>query len=357
VSHLKTIYIVTGAAGHLGSHVVRQLLASGRQVRALVLPNESCMPYLESSFADNFKQIVGNVLYPSSLLPLFEGDIETEFVVIHCAGIVSISKKFDKKIYNVNVVGTKNIVDICVQNKVKRLVYVSSVHALPLMPDNQVMKEIDFFDENKVEGCYAKTKAIASQTVLNAVKNGLDAVIVHPSGIIGPDGLTTGNMTQLVSLYLRGRFSTAVRGGYDFVDVRDVAKGIVSAADNGKIGQCYILSNRYVSVKELFDLLSQISGQKRIKTYLPIWFAKSFAPLSEVYCKIFKKTPLFTSYSMDTLSKNSLFTHEKADRELFYTTRPLKDTLADTVNWFRKNSNIPPKRISKTRRKPIKVQS
>ena len=355
---MKTIYIVTGAAGHLGGHVVSQLLADNKEVRALVMPNESCLPYLEDGLTANFKQISGNVLYPSSLLPLFETDTETEteFIVIHCAGIVSINKKFDKKVFNVNVIGTKNIVDICIQNKVKRLIYVSSVHAIPLLPKNQVMKEITFFDDKKVEGCYAKTKAIASQIVLDAAKNGLDAVIVHPSGIIGPNGLLTGNMTQLINVYLRGRFNAAVRGGYDFVDVRDVAKGIISAAINGKKGECYILSNRYVSIKELFDLLAIISGQKRIKTFLPIWFAKMFAPFSELHCKIFKKTPLFTSYSMDALSKNSLFTHEKADNELFYTTTPLTTTLIDTVNWFKNNFNINQAGLTKKpRRKLVKM--
>ncbi len=334
---------------------MRQLLGENKEVRALVLPNESCLSFLKNGKTENFTQVTGNVLYPSSLMPLFETEVPAEFIVIHCAGIVTINKRFDRKVYNVNVKGTQNIVDLCMHQKVKRLVYVSSVHAIPLLPKDTVMKEIPSFDENKVEGFYAKTKAIASQIVLDATKKGLDAVIVHPSGIIGPNGLLTGNMTQLISVYLKGRFKYAVKGGYDFVDVRDVAKGVISAAVMGKKGECYVLSNRYVSIKELFELLAQISGQKRIKTYFPIWFAKMFAPFSELHCRIFKKTPLFTSYSMDTLRDNSLFTHEKADRELLYTTTPLIDTLTDTIKWINNNDIRPTSKTKKTRRKLVKT--
>lgn len=330
----KTIFIVTGAAGHLGSYVVRELLLQGKEVRALVLPNESCPDFIDAN-RHLLKEYVGNVCDPASIAPLFEGNAQTEFTVIHCAGIVTIAAREDKRIYDVNVGGTANIIAACGRYSVKRLVYVSSVHAIPLLPHGQIMREVSLFDPDAVIGYYARTKAIATQLVLDAARSGLNAVVVHPAGIIGPNGLPTGNMTQLITNYLRGRLPAAIRGGFDFVDVRDVADGIIMAADKGKSGECYILANRFIDLEELFTILSEVSGQKKVKLYLPLWFAKMIAPFAELYYRVARKTPVFTRYSLHTVSQNGLYSHDKASRELGYSVRPLEETLRDTALWIK----------------------
>jgi len=332
------IYIVTGAAGHLGSFVVRELLSAGRQVRALVLPGESCPAFIDVN-RHLLTEYTGNVCDPASLTQLFGDAPSGRFIVIHCAGIVSITKKEDRRVFGVNVGGTANIIEICERYQALRLVYVSSVHAIPLLPPGTVMREVTAFDPENVSGYYAKTKAIATQLVLDAAGKGLDAVVVHPAGIIGPHGLPTGNMAQLITLYVRGRLPAAVRGGFDFVDVRDVANGIVAAAREGQSGECYILSNRFVDLKEMFDILSEASGLRKLKLYLPLWLAMGFAPFTEVYYRLARKTPLFTRYSLKTLSENALFSHDKASRELSYSARPLEETLIDTAFWIRNADN------------------
>ena len=328
------IFIVTGAAGHLGSYVVRELLSKGKQVRALVLPGESCPDFIDVN-RHLLMEYTGNVCDPASLIHLFDGAPSEKSIVIHCAGIVSITKKENRRVYDVNVEGTANIIEACRKFSVKRLVYISSVHAIPPLPRGQVMREIKSFDPAAVPGYYDKTKAIATQLVLDAAKSGLDAIAVHPSGIIGPHGLPTGNMAQLITLYVRGKLPAAIHGGYDFVDVRDVANGIVSAATTGKSGECYILSNRYVGLEEMFGILSEVNGLKRLKLYLPLWLVKAFAPFAEIYYRIAHKTPLFTRYSLKTLSGNAMYSHDKANRELNYSTRPLKETLTDTALWIK----------------------
>lgn len=330
----NTIYIVTGAAGHLGSYVVRELLFRGREVRALVLPNESCPDFIDVN-RHLLKEYAGNVCVPASIEPLFESNAPTEFIVIHCAGIVAITKKTDKKVYDVNVGGTANIIAACKRHRVKRLVYISSVHAIPLLSHGQTIREISFFNPDAVTGFYDKTKAAATQLVLDAAQNGLDAVVIHPAGIIGPNGLPTGNMARLITLFLRGRLPAAIHGGYDFVDVRDVASGIVKAVDMGKSGEGYILSNRFVDLEELFTILSEVSGQKKPKLYLPLWAAKAVAPFAELYYRLARKTPVFTRYSLHTVSQKALYSHDKARRELGYRTRPLKETLTDIALWMK----------------------
>ena len=209
------------------------------------------------------------------------------------------------------------------------------------MPNNEIITEIKHFNKDDVTGEYAKSKAEAAEYVLNAVKEkGLDAVVLHPSGIIGPGDFGRSHLTQMITDYANGRLSACVRGGYDFVDVRDVADGVISACEKGKSGECYILSNKYISVKELLDDISVAANVKKIKTVLPMWFAKVTAPLSEMYYKILKQPPLYTKYSLYTLTANANFSNEKAKRELGFSTRNIMDTLRDTVSWLREKGRI-----------------
>lgn len=110
--------------------------------------------------------------------------------------------------------------------------------------------------------------------------------------------------------------------------------------ENGQPGECYILSNQYFPVKEILDTLHDITGKKKLKTVLPLWFAKATAPLSEIYYKILKQPPLYTSYSLYTLESNAAFSHAKATRELNYQPRPIKETLCDTARWLQEHQRI-----------------
>jgi len=327
------LYFITGAAGHLGSVITRQLINSGNEVRALVLPNEKHVP-------EKAKLYFGDVRNKESLRPCFENLNGHRLIVIHCAGIVSIASKFDQAVYDVNVTGTKNIVDLCREYNVSRLVYISSVHAIPEKPNGMTITEITEFNPDYVVGLYAKTKAEATAYVLDASRQGLDACVVHPSGITGPYDHGNGHLTTLVVDYYKRRLTSGVSGGYDFVDVRDVADGIISACDKGRQGECYILSNKFFRIRDILTLLHKITGKRKIKSFLPIWFVKMTAPLAELYYKILKQTPLFTSYSIYTLNSNAQFSHQKATSELGYTTREMRETLTDTVNWLKENGRI-----------------
>ncbi len=332
----KIIYIVTGAAGHLGSTVVRKLLALGKTIRTLVLPHE-----MHKNDLIGTEIYEGDVCNEESLEPLFATQDGEELIVIHCAGIVSIASGYHKIVYDVNVSGTRNVVDCCIKHHVKKLVYVSSVHAIPEKPKGEIITEISHFDPDQVVGLYAKTKSEATQIVLNAAAEGLDASVVHPSGICGPYDYGRGHITQLFKDYYKGSLTAAVKGGYDFCDVRDVADGIISCVENGKQGECYILSGKYYSIPDMLEYFHEITGKKPIKTYLPLWFAKLTAPLAEVYYKILRQPPLYTSYSLYTLETNANFSNEKAKSWLGYHVRPITDTIKDMMNWMKKEKLIP----------------
>ena len=333
---MEQVYIVTGANGFLGNNIVRKLLEKNVEVRCLVLPEDKC----DALEGLNCKIYKGDVTKKETLEEIFNVDSDSMLYVIHCAAIVYIKSKYNPKVMEVNYNGTKNIVDKVLEKNAK-MVYVSSVHAITEKLNREQITEIKDFDENKVTGLYAKSKARTAKMVLEEVnKKGLNVCIVHPSGIIGPNDYSDTHLTQLILDVANGSLRAFVKGGYDFVDVRDVADGIINACKKGKKGECYILSNRYVDVKELVDLISKAAGVRQIKTLLPMWLAKLTAPFSEMYYKIRKEPPLYTKYSLYTLTSNSNFSNEKAKKELGYKNRSMEETIDDTVKWLRKNNKM-----------------
>lgn len=330
---MKKVYIITGANGFLGNNIIRILEKDAdNEIRAFVLKDDS----IKSLENLNCKIYYGDVTNKESLSSIFENTNGKEVFVIHCAAIVYIKSKYNPLIYNVNVNGTKNIVDKVLELNAK-LVYVSSVHAIPEKPNNDLITEVTNFNPDDVYGLYAKTKAEAAKYVMDAIKNkNLNACIIHPSGIIGPNDFGNSHLTQLIKVVSSGKLFACVKGGYDFVDVRDVAKGVTNACKNGIKGECYILSNRYITIKELCDLICDLQKRKRIKIILPISIAKLIAPLFELYYNLKKETPLFTKYSLYTLSSNANFSNKKARQYLDFKNRSIEDTIKDTIEWINK---------------------
>ena len=329
---MKRTYIVTGAIGHLASTVIEQLRKQDCDIRGLILPSEQG---LDDDIIHYYK---GDVTRPETLDQLFEGLAGKETIVLHLAALISIQDKVSPAVYNVNVNGTKNIIAKCEQYGVKRLVYVSSVHAIPEPDKITTIEEVRHFSKDTVEGAYAVTKAEATQAVLDAGKRGLDVVIVHPSGITGPGDLGRNHLTQLMQMYLHHKLPMGVKGGYDFVDVRDVADGIVSAIEKGRSGECYLLSNRYVPISELLECMRLATGRKGKKGCCPLWLAKAVAPIAETWARLTKTRPIFTKYSLKTMEANGHFCHDKATMELGYHPRDIKITVADTMAFLVANN-------------------
>ena len=315
-----TRYIVTGAAGHLGSTVVRILLERGEAVRGLLLPGEQAT-------VPGSEYIQGDILEPESLYPLFQRGEDEKLVVIHTAGLIDVTGEMSRRLYDVNVTGTKNVLALCAKHHVDKLVYVSSVHAIPETGEPTVQTEISRFSPETVVGGYAKTKAEATQAVLDAAARGLPAVVVHPSGIVGPYDEGRNHLVQMVRDFIEGRLPVCVKGGYDLVDVRDAAAGCIAAAERGRAGECYILSGEYQEIREILGLAAVLCGKQ-----------KPYILLAEpVLCALARsqgRRPLYTRYSLDTVESKTRFSAKKARQELGYTTRSIQITVRDTVQWL-----------------------
>lgn len=275
----------------------------------------------------------GNVCDDKSLSRFFS-DADGESCVIHCAGIVSVASRPGDIIYQVNVGGTARIIRYCEQKKVGKLVHVSSVHAIPEKPIGMVMTEETVFSPEKVRGDYARSKAIATSLVLEAAERGLNASVVFPSGIIGPGEREIGSISHLILSFLAGKLPFAVKGGYDFVDVRDVASGIAACARLGEAGKGYILSGHYATIRDILEAARESAGSKHTVSYLPIRLAKLVAPFYEKWSIRKKQSLFFTPYSVAVLASNANFSHEAAAAAFAYAPRSIKSSIQDMILWL-----------------------
>jgi dihydroflavonol-4-reductase len=324
--------LVTGATGHIGNVLVRTLLEKGRQVRALILPGEDRTPVQNL----DIEIVPGDVLHPESLPGAFDG-IEH---VYHLAGIISILPGRNRLLERVNIEGTQNIVNAALQAKVKRLVYTSSIHAISRAPHGTTIDENVPFDTVHALSEYDRSKAVASLTVLASICQGLDAVIACPTGVIGPYDYRISEMGKLILDCVCKKYQFYVDGAYDFVDVRDVAQGLIQTCEKGRTGNTYILSGEQISVKRLLETIWNLTGGRFSITKIPMNVARFAARFTPLYYRLMKIKPRFTLYSLDTLESNCSISHQKAAEELGYAPRSLKESLADTIEWFRQNPGL-----------------
>ena len=334
----KTKYLVTGAAGFLGGTVCRQLIDRGDDVRAFVLPNDPAIKFVP----EEAEVCVGDLTDVESLERFFTVEDGVETIVMHIASIVTVNPEFNQKVIDVNVGGTENIIDLCLSHpECKKLVYCSSTGAIPEMPKGEVIREVDSFEADDVLGCYSQSKAMASQAVLDAVSDrGLNACIVHPSGIMGPEdfaiGETTGSLIQIIN----GEMPAGIDGGFNLCDVRDLAAGTIAAADKGKCGECYILGNKEVKFKDFAKMVADEAGVKAPGFYLPIGMANLMAGIMKRKAKRKGTKPVMTKFSVYNLARNNCFDSSKAKKELGYTTRSYQETIHDEVVWLKKEGKI-----------------
>lgn len=329
-------YLLTGAAGFLGSNICAQLLAEGKKVRALVLPNDKSVKYIPS----DVEIILGDLTDADSLEPFFTVPQGCSSVIIHCASMVTVDPQYSDKLMAVNVGGTRNIITKVLDHpECEKMVYVSSTGAIPELPHGTKIREVDKFepcDPAKVVGAYSQSKAKATQMVLDAVRvMGLKACVVHPSGILGPNDHALGETTSTVLQIIKGEMPMGLQGSFNLCDVRDLAAGTIAAIDKGRIGECYILANETVTLKEMCDMLNAACSSKKIKFYLPLNIAGKIAQGLEKQAEKTGRKPLMTTFSVYNLARNNEFDYSKAREELGYTTRPYQETIRDEVQWMK----------------------
>ena len=328
-------YLLTGAAGFLGSNICMQLLEKGCKVRALVLPNDKSVKFIP----EQVEVVLGDLTDAPSLEPFFTVPEGCTSVVIHCASMVTVNLNYSEKLMAVNVGGTRNIITKVLNHpECEKMVYVSSTGAIPEQPHGTPITEVSKFtpcDPKKVVGAYSQSKATATQMVQDAIQvMGLKACVVHPSGILGPNDHAIGETTNTLLQIIKGEMPMGMQGSFNLCDVRDLAAGTIAAVDKGRIGECYILANKTVTLKEMCDMLHAECNAKKIKFYLPLDLADKIAAGLEKQAEKTGKMPLMTTFSVYNLARNNEFDCTKAKTELGYTTRSYEETIHDEVQWM-----------------------
>ncbi|MDH4258625.1 MAG: SDR family oxidoreductase [Candidatus Aminicenantes bacterium] len=315
---------VTGASGHIGANLCRELLQQGHSVRALVHKSDQGIKELPLEF------MRGDLMDPSSL-SLLVRDID---IVFHLAAVISIQVKKKEELFEKNVGGTQNILKAASKEGVKRFIHFSSIHALAPEPFDRTLDESrPLALADRVE--YSRSKALAELAVREAVKEGLDAVVLNPTAVIGPFDYAPSLLGRALILMYQGKIPALVHGGYDWVDVRDVVQASVAAVERGKKGERYLLSGYWKTLGELAELIYGISGRRYRKMTCSAGIARVGLPFLKVYCRLNGSQPLYTRDSLSILQTgHKEISCDKAGRCLGFNPRPIEETLRDTFQWF-----------------------
>ena len=321
---------VTGASGHIGNCLVRELIKKGAHVKALVHNFENDLGRMD------IELIRGDLLNVDSLKMLCEG-VDTAF---HLAAEIALDNSHQDRVYAINVKGTSNLIDAAKYCGVKKFIHFSSIDAFQTIPANNMLDEtMPIIQSKKV--IYAFTKAESEKLVMSAVEDGLDAAILCPTAVIGPFDYRGSFLGRALIKIYQNKLPMLVSGGYDWVDVRDVAAAAIQAIESGRKGEKYILSGNFCTLKDLSELTGKISGKRTPKFIAPIFLAKMASPFFQLFYSITNKKPMYTSQSLKllvTAPKN--ISSEKAKKELSYNPRTLEQTLTDTFNWYKQNKYL-----------------
>ncbi|MBW2532957.1 MAG: SDR family oxidoreductase [Deltaproteobacteria bacterium] len=325
---MKTLVI--GAAGHIGGNLVRELLERGRDVRVLLRNDTRAIDGLD------VERVHADVLAPETLGAALDG----VDVVYHLAAVITISGDRDGTVRDTNVNGPRNVVNACVEAGVRRMVHFSSIHAFNPQPLDEVIDEDRPLNGEEAPLAYDRTKAAGQREVLAGIERGLDAVIVHPTGVLGRNDFKPSRMGEVILMLCQRKFPALVDGGFNWVDVRDVVDGAIAAGERGQAGRNYLLSGHWCSFAELAALVGEVAGVRIPKMVSPMWLARIGAPFVAGFSRLTGTRPLYTPEALHALRNHKLITHARATEELGYEPHTLRETIEDTVSWFRANGML-----------------
>lgn len=308
--------LVTGASGHVGSALCRALLAEGHGVVALYNSDRRALEGLD---VDARAVDVEDAAALSAAMAGVE-------VVFHAAARVTLSSKEDPRAARTNIEGTRNVLTAARARGVRRVVHFSTIHALD--PLGELLAEGKGF-------AYERSKVEAERLVMRAVDDGLDAVVVSPCAVVGPFDAKPSHFGKVLLMQERGWLLSAAEGGQSWVDVRDVAAAALAAAAKGRAGKRYVVSGTWMSMRDFTTLAGRIGRSRTPLFTVPRTTLARAAPVAEVVASWLRAAPLLTRASVDALEPGPRPMSGDAERELGHKPRPVRETLTDTLQWFR----------------------
>lgn len=324
--------IVTGAAGHIGQSLVRYLCAQGCDVYALVYRQTHGLEGL------GIQCVKGDLSEPESLAQAFCG----ADLVFHAAGYISLLPDDWQHLAAVNITGVKNVLNACKACHVRRVVHFSTIEVFDRTDDSKPINEATPQLQHEAYSLYAYSKICGELLVKHYIEEGNDAIILNPSGCIGPYDYHIGSATDAIIDLCEQKLPVLVQGAADWVDVRDVASAAWRAALDAPAGRQYILSGAYRTVQDLAEAVSVLTGARMVRFYLPLSLVAAFLPISDLYFKAIHKVPVFTRASLNALAGNWQVSHQRATKELGYQPRPFLESLRDGIDWLQTENMVRP---------------
>ena len=311
---------VTGASGYVGANLVRELVARDRPVRALI---HSSLGELEGLDIETARV---DVREPATLGPALQG----VDVVYHLAPVISITGDQGGLVPAVNVEGVGNVAQAALDAGVRRFVHFSSVHAFDLSDHSRPIHE---GSDRPPAGhpAYDRSKAAGEARLRPVIEEGLDAVIINPTGVLGPRDPGPSRIGVLFRDVLRRRMPALITGGFNWVDVRDLIAAAMEAEERGVTGTNYLVGGRWGSVRELADVAARCAGVRPPLITLPMPLLEAVAPLLGLLDRFIEGEPVFTREALHALKANPVVDDSRARRDLGHSPRPLEETIADLV--------------------------
>ena len=332
---------ITGADGLLGSNVIREMIRRGHTVTALIEEGKS--PKTLDGLM--IKLVYGNILNAASLSTLMRGMDK----VIHCAASTNIWPARSKITRKVNIDGTQNVIDACLENDIERVVFVGTANSFGRGSLDNPGNETNDYKASIYGLDYMDSKRTAQERVLKAVKeHQLPALIVNPTFMIGPNDSKPSSGAMILAL-IEGKVPCYTNGGKNYINVKDAAIGICNALTMGKIGEAYILGNQNLTFREMFQKIGTVVGAKPSKRTLPSFIVKSYGWLNSTFARLFGFTPSI-SHEMAILScEDHYYSAQKAVEHLDLPQTPIENGILDCYEWFLENGYIKQKQTQKNK--------
>lgn len=323
--------LITGASGHIGNVLAALLYQNGyRDLRLMVQGKNTA--HIER-YA---KEIVrADICDPKAVSEAVKGCTD----VFHLAATIQLTSANKKRLFDINVGGVRNVVQACLEHGVKRLVHVSSIDALTPEDGDCIDESIDMGKSRPTDD-YGRSKLQGTTTVLEACGKGLNAVIVYPTGVIGPYDFRSSLGSSMIRKYISAPHRTHLYfdGGFDFVDVRDVADGIFRAWQHGESGQGYILSGDRCSIRDLIEVVGRSAGREFKTVRVPLFLVRASAAVAPLFYTLAGRPPVLTQNTVDILVSGVKISDKKAKTDLGYAPRPVAESLSDAVKWYQEQS-------------------
>jgi dihydroflavonol-4-reductase len=322
IQHRPVRALVTGASGFIGWHVARTLLEAGHAVRALVRPGSQVREI-------EIEAVTGDLRDPESLRRAVVGC----GLVFHVAADYRLWAAHPEELYQSNVEGTRNLLEAAREAGVERVVYTSTVGCIGV-PRDGIGDETTPVSIEDMAGAYKRSKFLAEQTALEFARGGFPVVIVNPTAPIGDHDIKPTPTGKIVMDFLKGDMPAFIDTGLNLVDVGDVAKGHLLAAERGKPGERYILGCENLTLAEILGRLAGLAGKKAPTMRLPYGVAYAAGVVSTAWANVTGSEPRVPLDAVRMAKKKMFVSHDKAKRELGFDPSGVDGALARAIEWF-----------------------